>query len=80
MGILNLYKTTYKGLNKVLMDYVFVLRWGSEWEDIAIILSEEDAINKSKEYPNNRVEIFSKNKLGFTPSYNYYENGMLKTM
>ena len=76
--VLNLYKTTYKDVNKILMD-VFVLRWGSEWEDIAIILSEEDAINASKKYPNNRVEIFTKNKLGFTPSYNYYENGILKT-
>jgi len=41
-------------------------------------LSEEDAINESKNYPNNRVEIFSKNNnLGFIPTYNYYKNGIL---
>jgi hypothetical protein len=48
------------------MDFVFVLLCGNEWEDIIILLSEEDAINESKTYPNNRVEIFSKNnKFGF---------------
>jgi len=62
------------------MDFVFVLLCGNEWEDITILLSEEDAINESKNYPNNRVEIFSKNnKLGFTPTYNYYKNGILVT-
>jgi hypothetical protein len=60
------------------MDFVFVLLCGSEWEDITILLSEEDAINESKNYPNDRVEIFSKNKnFGFTPTYNYYKNGRL---
>jgi hypothetical protein len=60
------------------MDFVFVLICGSEWEDITILLSEEDAINESKNYPNDRVEIFSKkNKLGYTPTYNYYKNGIL---
>ena len=51
------------------MDFVFVLLRGSEWEDIIILLTEEDAINQSKNYPNARVEIFSKNNnLGFTPT------------
>lgn len=60
------------------MDFVFVLLRGSEWEDIIILLTEEDAINQSKNYPNARVEIFSKNNnLGFTPTYNYYKNGEL---
>jgi hypothetical protein len=60
------------------MDFVFVLLCGSEWEDITILLSEEDAINESKNYPNDRVEIFSKNnELGYTPTYNYYKNGIL---
>lgn len=59
------------------MDYVYVLLLG-EWEDMTILLSEEDAINASKKYPNDRVEIFSKNnKLEFTPTYNYYKNGIL---
>ena len=45
------------------MDSVFELLCGGEWEDITILLSlsEEDAINESKNYPNTRVEIFSKN-------------------
>ena len=42
------------------MDFVYVLLLG-EWEDMTILLSEEDAINASKHYPNDRVEIFSKN-------------------
>ena len=59
------------------MDFVYVLLLG-EWEDMTILLSEEDAINASKKYPNDRVEIFSKNnKLEFTPTYNYYKNGIL---
>ena len=59
------------------MDFVFVLFRGSEWEDIIILLSEEDAINQSKNNPNARVEIFSKNNIGYTPTYNYYKNGVL---
>jgi len=58
------------------MDYVYVLLYGSEWEDIIILLSKEDAIHESINQPNSRVEIFSKNtKLGYTPTYNYYKNG-----
>ncbi len=60
------------------MDFVYVLVYGSEWEDIVILLSKEDAINESIKYPNMRVEIFSKNKnnkLGYVPTYNYYKNG-----
>jgi hypothetical protein len=69
-------------------EFVYVLIYGSDWEDIVIILSKEDAIEISKKYPNSRVEIFSKSKnidididkslintLGFTPTYNYYKNG-----
>ena len=60
------------------MDFVYVLHNGSEWEDIVILLSKEDAVNESITYPNARVEIFSKNnKLRFTPTYNYYKNGIL---
>jgi hypothetical protein len=58
------------------MDYVYVLLYGSEWEDIIILLSKEDAIHESINQPNSRVEIFRKNaKLGYTPTYNYYKNG-----
>jgi hypothetical protein len=60
------------------MNFVYALVRGSEWEDITILLSEEDAINESKNYPNARVEIFSKNnKLGYRPTYYYYKNGKL---
>jgi len=60
------------------MDFVYVLLFGSEWEDIIILLSEKDAINESIKYPNARVEIFSKNNTsGYTPTYNYYKNGIL---
>jgi hypothetical protein len=60
------------------MDFIYVFIYGSEWEDIVILLSNEDAINESIKFPNARVEIFSKNnKLGYTPTYNYYKNGEL---
>lgn len=60
------------------MDFVYVLLFGSEWEDVIILLSKEDAINESIKYPNARVEIFSKdNTIGYTPTYNYYKNGEL---
>ena len=60
------------------MEFVYVLLVGSEWEDMIILLSEEDAINGSIKYPDARVEIFSKNNnLGYTPTYNYYNNGKL---
>jgi hypothetical protein len=62
------------------MEFVYMLLFGkgSEWEDIIILLSKEEAINESIKYPNARVEIFSKNDaLGYTPTYNYYRNGNL---
>ena len=60
------------------MDFIFVLLCGTEWEDIIILLTDEDAINQSKKYPNARVEIFSKNNnVGYMPTYNYYKNGEL---
>jgi hypothetical protein len=59
------------------MDFVFALLYGTEWEDMIILLSEEDAIKESINYPNFKVEIFSKTKVGYTPTYNYYKNGIL---
>ncbi len=60
------------------MDFIYVLLCGNEWEDMIILLSKEEAINESIKYPNSRVEIFGKNnKLGYTPTYNYYKNGEL---
>ena len=52
---------------------------GDLWEDMVIILSEEDAIKESIKHPNGRVEIFCKinlnNNKNFVPTYNYYKNG-----
>jgi len=62
------------------MDFVYVLLYGSEWENITLLFSNKDAINESKNHPNARVEIFSKDtkiKSGYKPTYNYYKNGEL---
>jgi hypothetical protein len=60
------------------MDFVYVLLYGSEWEDMIILLTKEDAINASIKHPNVRIEIFGKNNnFGYIPSYNYYKNGEL---
>lgn len=59
--------------------YVYVIH-GAEWEDIIIFLTEEKAIEVSKENPRARVEIFRKFKTGgYIPTYNYYSNGELVT-
>jgi len=58
------------------MNFIYVFINGSEWEDIVVFLSKEDAISKSINHPNNRIEIFSQtNTGGYTPTYNYYKNG-----
>ena len=63
------------------MEFIYVLFYGSEWEDIIIYLSKEEAIKESIKHPNHRVEIFTKsnslNTIGYTPTYNYYQNGEL---
>ena len=60
------------------MDYIYVLVYdNSDWEDILIFLSEEEAKEESIKHPNGRIEIFSKtDKKGYTPTYNYYKNGI----
>jgi hypothetical protein len=55
--------------------YIYALLHGSEWEDIILFLTEEDAINASIKYPDSRVEIFHKTELGYIASYNFYKNG-----
>jgi hypothetical protein len=58
------------------MDFIYIFLYGSEWEDVVIFLSEEEAIRESINHPNHRVEIFSKtNTSGYRPTYNYYKNG-----
>jgi len=59
------------------MDFVYVLLYGSDWEDMIILLTKEDAINESIKNPTKRVEIFCKNdNSGYIPTYNYYKNGV----
>ena len=58
------------------MDFIYIFLYGSEWEDVVVFLSEEEAIRESINHPNHRVEIFSKtNTSGYRPTYNYYKNG-----
>ena len=49
----------------------------AEWDDIIVIVTEEEAIEMSKLHPQCRVEIFSKrpNNIGYIPTHNYYKNG-----
>ena len=59
------------------MEFIYVLVYGEEWEDIVIFLSLDDALKESANHQNNRIEIFSKTKnSGYTPTYNYYKNGI----
>ncbi len=60
------------------MEFIYVFINGNEWEDMIIFLSEEEAIQKSIDCPNGRVEIFCKtNTSGYEPTYNYYQVGQL---
>lgn len=61
------------------MKYVYLLTMGSEWEDTIIFLTKEDAIKQSIAHPKNKVEIFCKNDncSGYTPTFDYYKNGVL---
>jgi hypothetical protein len=59
------------------MEFIYLLLNGSEWEDIIVFLSKEDAIEQSKKNPSCRVEIFSKNEnSGYIPTYDFYKNGI----
>lgn len=61
------------------MEFIYVLVCkDSEWEDMVIFLSLEEAKKEAIKHPEHRIEIFSKSdKLGYTPTYNYYKNGVL---
>jgi len=63
------------------MDKIYLLVVdGAEWEDIVVYLTEEEALIKSKQWPNTRLEIFTKSdKGGYRPSYTYFLNGVLVT-
>ena len=62
------------------MNFIYVLVYGSEWDDTCIFLSKDDAIKESIKYPNYRIEIFSNNinSSKWKPTYNYYQNGEYK--
>lgn len=60
------------------MDFVYLLIPNrAEWEDIVVLLTEEDAINESMAFPGRRVEIFKKSLIGvgYVPTHNYYKRG-----
>ncbi len=60
------------------MDHVYMLIYGSDWNDTKIILTTEDAIKASIKHPQFRVEIFSKVNVsasGYKPTYHYYKKG-----
>ena len=57
------------------MEYVYALIYGGEWEDVEIILNQDDAINASKKHPKLSVAIFKKKNNGYVPSYCYYRDG-----
>ena len=60
------------------MEFVYLLINGNDWEDMVIILSEEEAIQITIKDPKIRVEIFRKNTdFGYSPTYNYYKSGQL---
>jgi hypothetical protein len=61
------------------MDHIYLLCVdGAEWEDIVVYTTLESALEKSRAWPNTRLEIFSKSdKGGYRPTYNYYLNGLL---
>jgi hypothetical protein len=58
------------------MEVYVLLSDNSEWEDMVIFLSKDQAINESIKFPNRRVEIFIKENESYVPSYNYIKNGM----
>jgi hypothetical protein len=63
-------------IHNIKMEYVYLLIRGSDWEDIIVFLSKEDAIKESINNSNHRIEIFSKtNNAGYRPTNNYYKNG-----
>ena len=58
------------------MEFVYLLINGSDWDEMMIFLTENEAIQASIKYSYSRIEIFRKNTdLGYVPTYNYYKNG-----
>ena len=58
----------YKGYELIYIDH----------SGKSVFLNEKEAIDASIKFSKSRVEIFSKNNnIGYKPTYNYYENGIL---
>jgi len=65
-------------IEHVHSEFIYVLlQDGGEWEDLVLLLSKEDAIQKSIEYKHKRVELFRNSPSGYIPTYSYYKNGQL---
>ncbi len=58
------------------MEFVYLLK-GSDWEDMIIFLTKEEAIQASIKCPNDSVEIFSRSYFGYLPTCDFYKNGVL---
>lgn len=60
------------------MEHIYVLVPAqSEWEDIIIFVSKEEAIEKSKSWTKTPVQVFVKSEMGgYRPTYSYYLNGV----
>jgi len=58
--------------------YMVVPNGLAEWEDMILYLSKEEAIEKSKKWPNTAVQIFTKTTDGYRPSYSYYLAGVIQ--
>lgn len=57
--------------------FLYLLVSESDYKNIIILPTKDDAIAASKEYPTARVEIFAKpTESKYTPTYNYYRNGV----
>ena len=61
------------------MEFIYMLLYGSDWDETKIILSKEEAINASIKHPERKVAIFSRfikeNRTSYRPTFNYYNNG-----
>jgi len=55
---------------------VYVWFNGYDPEDVVIFLSKDEAINFSLKYPNAKIDVFTRGRLGHQMSYAYYINGV----
>jgi hypothetical protein len=58
------------------INFVYILIKENDWENMVVFLSKEDAIAKSIQDPDCRIEVFEKNNNSYKPTYNCYRNGV----